>query len=78
MTALIIASWGSAAEPFQVQGRPPIGQNPDQDRLSDYTAGHLGFHGWMRMVNARIQGRAIVSVMDLPDRCWRDLYDDFA
>ena len=76
MVALIVASWGSETEPFQIKDRPPIGQNPDRDSLSDYTAGHLGFHGWMRMVNARIRTRAIIGAMDLPDRRWRDLYDE--
>ena len=76
MAALSIASWGSETEPFQVQGRPALGQSPDGDNLADYTAGHLGFHGWMQMVNARIHRRAIVGVMDLPDRCWRDRYDE--
>ncbi len=73
-----IASRGSATEPFQLVGKPPIGRSDTDVSLASYTEGHLGFHGFMRVVNARIGRRALVGVMDLPDRNWWDLYDDGA
>lgn len=73
---MAVACWGSATEPFQLVGKSPIQRSEDDTSLASYTEGHLGFHGWMRVVDARIRRRAVVGVMDLPDRRWRDSYDD--
>ena len=78
MARVNIASWGSATDPFQLVGKPPIERSNADVSLASYTEGHLGFHGFMRVVNARIVRRAMVGVMDLPDPNWRDLYDEEA
>ncbi len=78
MARVRIASRGSATEPFQLAGKPPIARTDTDVSLASYTEGHLGFHGFMRVVDARIGHRAMVGVMDLPDRNWRNLYDEEA
>ena len=80
MPQLSVASWGGPDWPFQLAGRDAIrhraGLNPEHDRLWDYAGGHLGFYGWLRVVNRRIERVTTVSLLDLPDRLWRDEYDD--
>ncbi|AOX18652.1 hypothetical protein [Kozakia baliensis] len=71
-----VASWGDETSPFRFTGRDPIERNDRDPTMASYTAGHLGFHGYMRAVDALLQRRAGVGVFDLPDRCWRDAYDD--
>ena len=78
MAHVRIASRGSATEPFQLVGKPPIEWSDADASLASYTEGHLGFHGFMRVVNARIGRRAGIGVMDMADRNWRDSYDDHA
>ncbi|MBB2199900.1 hypothetical protein HLH44_21180 [Gluconacetobacter sp. 1c LMG 22058] len=71
-----VASWGSETEPFQFEGRNPIGRDDRDPTMASYTAGHLGFHGWMRAVDHAIARHIGLGVFDLPDRCWRDAYDE--
>lgn len=71
-----VQCWGSESEPFQFTGKPPIQRSEADRSLAGYTGSHLGFHGYMRAVDAVISRRSGVRVMDLPDRCWRDSYDD--
>lgn len=82
MAFTAVAARGSETEPFQLAGKNPLthlpGANIVTDRLFDYAAGHLGFYGWLRVANARIERRATVGLLDLPDRNWRDEYDDEA
>ena len=82
MAFTAVAARGSAAEPFQLAGKEPIHHTPGardtHDRLLDYAGGHLGFYGFLRVANARIQGRVLVGLLDLTDRLWRDGYDDEA
>jgi hypothetical protein len=74
MAQIVVASWGSETEPFQLEGKASIARDESDASLARYTEDHLGFHGYMRVVNAHIRRRAIVGVMDLPDRCWWDQY----
>ena len=82
MAFTAVAARGSAAEPFQLAGKEPIHHAPGvrdtHDRLFEYAGGHLGFYGFLRLANARISGRVMVGLLDLPDRLWRDAYDDGA
>ena len=82
MAFTAVAARGSSAEPFQLAGKDPIHHTPGaqdtHDRLFEYAGDHLGFYGFLRVANARIQGRVMVGLMDLPDRLWRDAYDDGA
>lgn len=71
-----VAQWGDATSPFQFAGKQPIGRCEDDTTLARYTEGHLGFHGWMRAVDHAILRRAGIGAFDLPDRGWRDLYED--
>ena len=77
-----VAARGSDAKPFQLAGKAPIHHSPGaqdtHDRLFDYAGGHLGFYAFLRVANACITGRVMVGLMDLPDRLWRDAYDDGA
>ena len=80
MTTLGIADWGGPARPFRIETRQPIVHRPgasfSHDRLWEYAGGHQGFYGWLRAVDRRIERTLTVGLMDLPDRCWRDDYDD--
>ena len=82
MAFTTVAARGSDTEPFQLAGKEPIHHSPGardtHDRLFEYAGGHLGFYGFLRVANARISGRIMVGLMDLPDRLWRDAYDDGA
>ena len=73
---LRVVSRSLATEPFQLVGKPPIERFDTDVSLASYTEGHLGFHGFMRVVDARIGHWAMVGVIELPDRNWRDLYDE--
>lgn len=77
-----VADFGAADRPFRLDGKAPIKHTPGvsstHDSLFEYSDGHQGFYGWLRVANTRIQHRAIVGLMDLPDRCWRDAYEDEA
>ena len=77
-----VVARGSDTEPCQLTGKGPIHHSPGaqdtHDRLFEYAGGHLGFYGFLRVANARISGRVMVGLMDLPDRLWRDAYDDGA
>jgi len=80
MATLAVADWDDQNEPFQLDTRPAIQHRPGRscshDRLWEYAGGHLGFYGWLRVVNRQIERVITVSLMDLPDRLWRDEYDD--
>jgi hypothetical protein len=80
MAALAVADGGDQNKPFQLDTRPVIQHHPGRsfshDRLWEYAGGHLGFYGWLRVVNRRIERTVTVGLLDLPDRCWRDEYDD--
>ncbi|WP_408744423.1 hypothetical protein, partial [Acetobacter nitrogenifigens] len=56
-----VASWGSETLPFQFNGRNPIGRNDSDPTMASYTAGHLGFHGYMRAVDAWMSRRASIG-----------------
>jgi len=82
-TLLPVAEWGDEHQPFQVATRSPIrhmpGKSNASDRLWEYANGYLGFYGWLRVVNRRIERKLFLGtglgLMDLPDRLWRDEYD---
>jgi hypothetical protein len=78
MALLPVAQRGGPATPFQLATRPPIEREPLDQRLWDYAAGHLGFYGFLRIADARISRKVMVGLLDLPDRNWRDAYDDEA
>ena len=82
MAFISVATRGSESEPFQLSGKNPIQHTPgaceSHDRLFEYAGGHLGFYGFLRVAHARIARRIMVGLMDLPDRLWRDAYDDGA
>ena len=82
MAFIAIAARGSDTESLQLAGKElihyPPGARDTHDRLLDYAGGHLGFYGFLRVANARIQGRVLVGLLDLPDRLWQDGYDDGA
>ena len=79
-TPLAVADWGGPDRPFRLDTRHPIihrlGTSFGRDRLWEYAGGHVGFYGWLCVVNRRIEHAVMVGLMDLPDRCWRDEYDD--
>ena len=77
---LAVAERRGRNKPFQLDARTPLlhlhGRSFSHDRLWNYANGHLGFYGWLRVVNRRIEKTVIVGLMDLPDRCRRDEYDN--
>ncbi|WP_338929175.1 hypothetical protein WDZ11_22785 (plasmid) [Roseomonas mucosa] len=82
MSFIDVATRGAEDEPFQLAGRNPIrhvpGVQDEHDRLFEYSGGHLGFYGFLRVANHRISKRLMIGLMDLPDRLWRDAYEDGA
>ena len=78
MVLLAVAERGGPTTPFQLTGKPPIGRDPVNQRLWDYAGGHLGFYGFLRIADARISRLALIGLLDLPDRRWRDAYDEEA
>ena len=77
---LAVAEWGGPDQPFQLDARTPLlhlhGRSFSHDRLWNNANSHLGFYGWLRVVNRRIEKTVIVGLKDVPDRCWRDEYDN--
>jgi len=73
---LPIADWGSETTPFRFEGKAPIERSDQDPTMVDDAAGHFGFHVWLRVVDAVIARHVLIGVFDLPDRCWRDAYDD--
>lgn len=75
-----VATWGGEHAPFQLQGKKSFlhvrGHDPIHDALHGYAGGHLGFYGYLRVANASIIRRCGIGLLDLPDRLWRDDYDD--
>lgn len=80
MTLLPVVEWRDQDHPFQLSTRNAVihhpGQSCSRDRHSDYCGSHLGFYEWLCMVNRRIERATTLSLMDLPDRCWRDECED--
>lgn len=76
MAFIPVADWGDPSTPFQLAGSPPVGRDPLDERLWEYSQEHLGFYGYLRLADARIVRRVGIGLMDLPDRLWRDAYDD--
>jgi hypothetical protein len=80
MSILPIAAWGDQTTPFQIATREPIQHHPGasfvRDRLWEYANGHLGFYSWLRTANRQIGRITGIILLDLPDRCWRDEYDE--
>ena len=76
MAFLPVAEWGDPSTPFQLAGKPPIEHGPEDDPLWECAREHLGFYGFLRVANARITRKLGVGLMDLPDRLWRDSYDE--
>ena len=76
---LAVAEWGGPDQPFQPDARTPLlhlyGRSFSHNRLWNDANGRLGFYGWLRVVNRRIEKTVIVGLKDLPDRCWRDEYN---
>lgn len=72
-----VTDWGSLDTCFRVFERPDLyrGRSEDLDRLWDYCKGHLGWDGWLRIVNERTRELAGCCLLDLPARDWRDEYD---
>ncbi len=76
MAFLPVAEWGDPSTPFQLAGKRPIWREPVDERLWEYAQEHLGFYGYLRLADARVTRKVGVGLMDLPNRLWRDSYDD--
>ena len=72
-----VADWGGPDTPFQLVGCNPLlpGLSRSLDRLWAHAAGHLGFYGWLRVANRRMDRAYLCGLLDLPARDWRDEYD---
>ena len=74
-----IASWGDQDEPFQLAGKDPLlrkPESPSAEQCWEYAKGHLGFYGYLRSCDATLMRAAGMGIFDLPDRLWRDAYDE--
>lgn len=75
-----VIDWGGPATPFHPAGIGPI--QPEAvhrvGRLWAYANGHCGFWGWLMIASRQartLSRRALLDVLDLPAREWRDDYD---
>ena len=78
MALRAIVERGGESAPFQLAGLPAIEPSTGDVQLWEYAQGHLGFFGFLKVADLRIGRRVMVGLMDLPDRLWRDAYDDGA
>lgn len=44
--------------------------------IDDYTSGDPEFTAWLKRVDALCIRRVGVSILDLPDACWADMFED--
>ena len=74
---LAVADWGGPDTPFQLVGCNPVrpGVLRSLDRLWTHAGGHLGFYGWLRAANHRMDHVYLCELFELPARDWRDEYD---
>ena len=74
-----VTEWGGQAAPLQLEGGIPFlhepGRSAVHDRIWKLAGGHVGFYGWLRVVNAQCHAVDCLSILDLPPREWRDEYD---
>ena len=75
-----VIDWGGPDAPFHLAGAGPI--QPELrhrvGRLWAYANGHCGFWGWLVVASRQartVSHRALLDVLDLPARDWRDEYD---
>lgn len=75
-----VIDWGGPDTPFHLAGAGPI--RPERrhrvGRLWSYANGHCGFWGWLLVATRQAQkasSRALLDVLDLPAREWREEYD---
>jgi len=74
----VVVERGGENTPFQLAGLPAIEPSTGDARLWEYAQGHLGYFGFLKVADLRIGRCVLVGLMDLPDRPWRDAYDDGA
>jgi hypothetical protein len=74
-----VADRGAPSAGFRLAGCPAIGHAPGRgltsDRLWTYANADLGFYGWLHVVGTRVQTVLEITLMDLPNRSWRDEYN---
>ena len=74
-----VTEWGGRAAPLQLDSCTPFshesGCNVVHDRIWELADGHLGFYGWLRVVNWRCHAIDRLSLLDLPLRDWREEFD---
>jgi hypothetical protein len=74
-----VKEWGGQAAPLQLEGGTVFLHEPDRralhDRIWELADGHVGFYGWLRVVNAQCHAVDCLSILDLPPRDWREDYD---
>jgi len=75
-----VIDWGGPDTPFHLAGVGPIQPEPKHrvGRLWAYANAHCGFWGWLLVASRqarRVSDRALLDVLDLPARDWRDDYD---
>ena len=76
-----VIDWGGPDAPFHLAGASPIRPEAQHlaSRLWAYADGHYGFWGWLIVASRQARKashRALLDVLDLPPRRWRDEYDD--
>lgn len=75
-----IEEWGGPTTPLNLVGKPPIlAPAPDHKSgtgLWEYSQGHVGFYGYLMVAEAVVMKAFRLGLLDLPDRMWRDAYDD--
>lgn len=80
-----VRMWGAKAAPFQLSDRAPVWTDAEPDEFTPHAHGHLGYYGWLRMINARVQllTNSRCSLFDRTDasimtRRYKDRHHPFA
>jgi hypothetical protein len=75
----IVEDWGDEKTPFKFVAMQPVEHQPGKSWIADHlwekTGRHVGFYGWLRAVNDRIEDKILLGVLDLQQRSWRDEYN---
>ena len=72
-----IADWGGPDTPLRLGDNTTIWPRPTglPDPIRDMSRGHLGFYGWLGLVDVRLAQVSPWTLEDFPERDWRDEYD---
>jgi len=72
-----VAAWGGPDAPLRLSDNSTIWPRPASlpDPIRDLSGGHLGYYGWLGLVDIQIAQTSPWTLSDFPGRNWREDYD---